>query len=99
MQNLQGHFVRLRIRATKELKDIIGTNKVICQKKTTDRYRRSISVCFVNVNNINSLMVKNGWALTYRKYFKDYVKDKEKAKKRKSVYGLVNSYHNGNGEY
>jgi endonuclease YncB( thermonuclease family) len=71
------------LRATKELKKIIGTNKVICQKKTTDRYSRSISVCFVNGKNINSLMVKNGWALAYRKYSKDYVKDEEEAKKKK----------------
>ena len=64
-------------------KKIIGTNKVMCQKKTTDRYRRSISICFVNGKNINSLMVKSGWALAYRKYSNDYIKEEEEAKKKK----------------
>jgi endonuclease YncB( thermonuclease family) len=82
-KNDKGFFYACGLKATKELKKIIGKNKVICKQKTTDRYRRSISVCFVNGKNINSLMVKSGWALAYRKYSKDYVKDEEEAKKRK----------------
>jgi len=79
----KGFLYACGLRATKELKKIIGTNKVLCKKKTTDRYRRSISVCFVNDKNINSLMVKRGWALAYRKYSKDYVNDEEEAKEKK----------------
>ena len=41
-KNDKGILYACGLRATKELKKIIGTNKVICQKKTTDRYRRSI---------------------------------------------------------
>ena len=40
-------------------------------------------MCFVNDKNINSLMVKRGWALAYRKYSKDYVNDEEEAKEKK----------------
>ena len=82
-KNDKGFVYACGLRATKELIKIIGKNKVICKKKTTDRYGRSISVCFVNGKNINSLMVKNGWALAYRKYSRDYVKDEEEAKKKK----------------
>ena len=82
-KNDKGFVYACGLRATKELIKIIGKNKVICKKKTTDRYGRLISVCFVNGKNVNSLMVKSGWALAYRKYSKDYVKDEEEAKKKK----------------
>jgi endonuclease YncB( thermonuclease family) len=79
----KGFLYACGLRATNELKKIIGKNKVICKKKTTDRYRRLISVCFVNGKNINSLMVKKGWALAYRKYSLEYVDEEEEAKKNK----------------
>ena len=68
------------IRATLELKKIIGSKKVSCIKKTKDRYKRSISICYVDQNDTNSLMVKRGWALAYRKYSKKYIKDEAIAK-------------------
>ena len=69
--------------ATNELKKIIISGKLFCKKKTTDRYRRSISTCYVNGVDISSLMVKNGWALAYRKYSKDYIDEENKAKEKK----------------
>ena len=69
--------------ATNELKKIIISGKLFCKKKTTDRYRRSISTCYVNGIDISSLMVKNGWALAYRKYSKDYIDEENKAKEKK----------------
>ena len=68
------------VKATLELKKIIGSRKVLCIKKTKDRYKRSISICYVDGKDINSLMVKKGWALAYRKYSKKYVKDEVIAK-------------------
>ena len=59
---------------------IIGSKKYDALKKTKDRYKRSISICYVDENDINSLMVKRGWALAYRKYSKKYVKDEAIAK-------------------
>ena len=72
--------------ATNELKKIIISGKLFCQKKTTDRYRRSISTCYVNGVDISSLMVKNGWALAYRKYSKDYIDEENEAKEKKKRY-------------
>ena len=69
--------------ATNELKKIIISGKLFCKKKTTDRYRRSISTCYVNGVDISSLMVKNGWALAYRKYSKDYIDEENEAKEKK----------------
>ena len=72
------------VKATLELKKIIGSRKVSCIKKTKDRYKRSISICYVDGKDINSLMVKKGWALAYRKYSKKYVKDEVIAKSNKA---------------
>ena len=69
--------------ATNELKKIIISGKLFCKKKSTDRYRRSISTCYVNGIDISSLMVKNGWALAYRKYSKDYIDEENEAKEKK----------------
>ena len=72
------------IKATLEVKKISGSRKVSCIKKSKDRYKRSNSICYVDGNDINSLMVKKGWALAYRKYSKKYVKDEFIAKSNKA---------------
>jgi len=82
--NNNGHQYACGIRATKELRDIIGNNQISCKRKDKDRYGRSVSVCYVKGQNINALLVERGWALAYRKYSKDYVDNENKAKKSKS---------------
>ena len=69
--------------ATNELKKIISSGHLFCKKRATDRYGRSISICYVNGVDINSLMVKNGWALAYRKYSRDYIDEEKEAKDKK----------------
>ena len=69
--------------ATNKLKKIISSGKLFCKKRTTDRYGRSISICYINGKDINSLMVKSGWALAYRKYSKDYIDEENEAKQKK----------------
>ena len=69
--------------ATNELKKIITSGQLFCKKRATDRYGRSISICYVNGVDINSLMVKNGWALAYRKYSRDYIDEEKEAKDKK----------------
>ena len=71
------------MKATDELKIIICTNQINCKSKDKDRYGRFISVCFVNGEDINALLVGKGWALAYRKYSNDYVDIENKAKKNK----------------
>ena len=45
-----------------------------------DRYKRYIGVCFVEKINLNSWMVRNGYAVAYRRYSKDYIEDENYAK-------------------
>jgi endonuclease YncB( thermonuclease family) len=67
--------------ATKTLIKKIGKNKVKClNQKNKDRYNRFIGVCFVKKDNLNKWMVRNGYAVAYKRYSKDYVLDEEFAK-------------------
>tara|TARA_B100000780_G_C20722528_1_gene287184 strand:+ start:36 stop:506 length:471 start_codon:yes stop_codon:yes gene_type:complete len=70
--------------ATEALIKKINKNVVKClTQKNKDRYNRSIGVCFVDQKNLNKWMVKNGYAVAYRRYSKDYILDEEFAKKNK----------------
>ena len=69
--------------STKELKNLINNQKVECVTNDVDRYNRYIAVCFVNEININQWMVKNGWAIAYRYYSRDYVVEEEYANDKK----------------
>ena len=53
-----------------------------------DRYNRFIGVCFIEQENLNKWMVRNGYAVAYRRYSKDYILDEEFAKK--NILGLFN---------
>ena len=66
--------------ATTALKKIISMNKIECLGKNKDRYKRLIAVCYFQKININAYMVKEGWALAYRRYSKDYVDQEREAK-------------------
>ena len=57
------------------LESIIKDKEVKCKQKDIDKYKRIVAVCFVNGININQEMVKAGWAIAYRFYSKDYIKD------------------------
>jgi endonuclease YncB( thermonuclease family) len=70
--------------ATIALTKKINKNRVKCLiQKNKDRYNRHIGVCFVKNENINKWMVRNGYAIAYRKYSKDYISDEKHAKVNK----------------
>ena len=67
----------------KYLEQLIDLNAVNCQVIGIDRYKRYIGICYVNKLNINKMLVKNGWAIAYRFYSKDYTDEEFIAKKMK----------------
>ena len=71
------------VKSTQELKKLINGQNVYCEIVDLDQYRRLIGICYVETENINRFMVKNGWAIAYRYYSEDYVVDEEIAKKNK----------------
>jgi endonuclease YncB( thermonuclease family) len=70
--------------ATDALTYKINKNHVVCiVQDRLDKYKRYIGVCFIEEVNLNKWMVKNGYAVAYRRYSRDYVKDEDYAKKNK----------------
>lgn len=67
-----------------ELVKITNNQIINCNIISTDKYKRYIAICYANKININQIMVRKGWAIAYRYYSKDYVKDEEYARKNKS---------------
>ena len=67
-------------KSTAFLKTLIKSNEVSCVQKDKDRYGRIIAVCYVDGKDINAVMVEEGWAIAYRYYSKDYIKEEERAK-------------------
>tara|TARA_B100000795_G_scaffold268763_1_gene256443 strand:+ start:1953 stop:2420 length:468 start_codon:yes stop_codon:yes gene_type:complete len=70
--------------ATMALIKKINKNLVRCEvQKKKDRYSRYIGVCFIMKEDLNKWMVRNGYAVAYRRYSKDYILDEKYAKTNK----------------
>ena len=46
-----------------------------------DRYGRIVAVCRAGAVDLNAWMVLNGWAMSYRRFSKDYVPDETTAER------------------
>ena len=69
--------------STLELKKLINDKSVRCKINDIDIYNRYVGVCYINTIDINQWMVKNGWAIAYRYYSTDYIKEEKFARKNK----------------
>jgi endonuclease YncB( thermonuclease family) len=69
--------------ATLALTTIVGDQEIICKGDERDKYKRLIAVCFAGTKDLNAEMVRQGWALAYRKYSTDYVAEEADAKAKK----------------
>ena len=70
--------------ATNALIKKINGKIVVCKvQDKLDRYNRFIGVCFLEDVDLNKWMVKSGYAVSYRRYSKDYIEDENYAKKNK----------------
>ena len=67
------------VKSKEFLVSLIGSKSVKCNHKDKDRYKRIVAECFAGETNLNKELVRNGWALAYRDYSKDYVIDEEYA--------------------
>ena len=61
----------------------INTSEIKCISSSKDRYKRHIATCFKGKTNLNKWMVRNGFAIAYRRYSKKYVPDEVFAKENK----------------
>ena len=61
----------------------INTSEIKCISSSKDRYKRYIATCFKGKTNLNQWMVRNGFAIAYRRYSKKYIPDEDFAKENK----------------
>ena len=67
--------------ATNALKKKINGKLVTCKvQDKLDRYKRYIGVCFLGDIDLNKWMVRNGYAISYRRYSTKYNNDEIYAK-------------------
>ena len=77
-------------KATKELKRRLEGEQVVCRGSDGDRYGRVIAVCKVRGEDVGSWMVREGWALAYRRYSDVYVPEEQDARGREvGLWGSV----------
>jgi endonuclease YncB( thermonuclease family) len=69
--------------ATNQLKKFIDNRMIKCISEIKDRYNRYLSICFLEKKDINSWLVKNGYAVAYKRYSKKYILEEQHAKKNK----------------
>ena len=67
----------------KNLEAKVKGSNIKCISLTKDRYKRYLAKCFKGKINLNRWMVRNGYAIAYRRYSKEYVIDEEFAKENK----------------
>jgi endonuclease YncB( thermonuclease family) len=76
-----GQTWRCGQQAALALSDRIGRRSVSCVSRDTDRYGRTIAVCSQDGADLNAWLVREGWAVAYRQYSQDYVRDEAEARR------------------
>lgn len=66
--------------ASKLLKALIGDDEVACDSTGTDKYGRTLAICFADGRDLNATMVKAGMAWAFVKYSAMYVEQENEAR-------------------
>ena len=75
-----GRNYRCGQKAALALADKIGQRTVSCEQRDVDQYRRVVAICRAGQDNLNAWLVREGWAVAYRRFSKDYVQAEEEAR-------------------
>ena len=65
------------------LKNKIADKIPECIVKDKDRYQRLVAECFIGKESLSRFMVREGYAVAYSQYSKDFVEDEKYAKENK----------------
>jgi endonuclease YncB( thermonuclease family) len=65
------------------LKKKIGNKIPECFVKNKDRYQRLVAECFIGDESLSKFMVREGYAVAYIQYSKEFIEDEKYAKKNK----------------
>lgn len=66
--------------ATTHLRSLISGRNVICERKDTDRYGRTVAICRASGEDLGALMVRDGYAWAFLRYSRDYADEEALAK-------------------
>ncbi|MCR9072559.1 MAG: thermonuclease family protein [Alphaproteobacteria bacterium] len=80
----EGKQYRCGQQAALALSDKIGQATVRCEQLDIDRYKRIVAVCRLGNIELNAWMVRQGWAIAYRRYSRDYIDDEGTAQVAKA---------------
>lgn len=69
-----------RLAAT-HLQSLISGRNVICERKDTDRYGRTVAVCRAGGEDLGAMMVRGGYAWAFLRYSTDYAGQEALAKR------------------
>ena len=65
------------------LKNKIADKIPKCIVKDKDRYQRLVAECFIGKESLSRFMVRQGYAVAYSQYSKDFIEDEKYAKENK----------------
>ena len=81
---LQGRRYPCGIDATESLRKLVRGKQVTCNATDRDRYGRTVAVCVIPGGiELGRTMVRLGWALAYRRFSLDYVREEDEARQKK----------------
>ena len=69
--------------ATRALVGRIDGESVACEERDRDRYGRVVAVCRHGAQDVNAWLVREGWAMAYRRYSSAYAGEEASAKAAK----------------
>lgn len=82
--NSRGQNSNCGIEAKNRLQAHSGSRPWSCQLSGTDRYGRSLGTCSIEGEDVSRWLVRNGWALAFRRYSTAYIADEDYARDHKS---------------
>jgi endonuclease YncB( thermonuclease family) len=75
--------IKCGVIAKNVLKNKIGDKIPECIVKDKDRYQRLVAECFIDKESLSRFMVREGYAVAYTQYSKDFIEDEKYAKENK----------------
>ena len=69
--------------ATVALAVQIGRSNVVCKSASRDKYGRLLATCHKGDTNLNDWVVRQGWAIAYRRYSARFIRTESQAKSAK----------------
>ena len=81
-QNCENDRTKFRCgqQAAEALSKKIGRKTIKCERRDVDRYKRVVAICRLGHVDLNSWMIRQGWAIAYRQYSRDYLEEERNAR-------------------